>query len=95
MKASNGLAQVIAHHESERSLICDPSMTVKSGFAGIADNRSVRLGRPPGKNSDLNSIPVTVNLRKDVHKTVRKILLDDGGQFRNLVNELVSRWIDS
>ena len=86
-------------------------MTVKkSRFAGIADNRNklptlpeaplptitpVKMGRPPGKKTDPNYVQVTVYLRKDIHKTARKILLDDGGQFSDLVDELVSRWIDS
>ena len=86
-------------------------MTVKkSRFAGIADNRNklptlpeaplpaiapVKMGRPPGKKTDPNYIQVIVYLRKDIHKTARKILLDDGGQFSDLVDELVSRWIDS
>src|SRR5260370_37052754 len=52
-----------------------------------------KMGRPPGKKTDPNYVQVTVYLRKNVHKTARKLLLDDGRQFSDLVDELVSRWI--
>jgi len=52
-----------------------------------------KMGRPPGKKTDPKYIQVTVYLRKDVHRAARKLLLDDGGQFSDLVDELVSRWI--
>ena len=52
-----------------------------------------KMGRPPGKKTDPKYVQVTVYLRKDVHRTARKLLLDDGGQFSDLVDELVSRWI--
>ena len=80
----------------------------KSRFAGIADNRSklpslpdsplpttapVKMGRPPGKKTDPNYVQVTVYLRKDIHKAAKKLLVDDGGQFSDLVDDLVNRWL--
>lgn len=56
-----------------------------------ATNQKTR--RPPGKKTDPNYAQVTVYLRKEVHHTARKILFDDGRQFSDLVDELVSRWI--
>jgi len=38
---------------------------------------------------------MVVYLRKDIHDTARKILLDDRRQFSDLIDELVSRWISS
>lgn len=52
-----------------------------------------KMGRPPGKKTDPKYVQVTVYLRKDVHRAARKLLLDDGGQFSDLVDDLVSRWI--
>lgn len=52
-----------------------------------------KMGRPPGKSSDPDYIQVTVYLRKSVHQTARKMLIDERRQFSDLVDELVSRWI--
>jgi hypothetical protein len=53
-----------------------------------------KMGRPRGKKSDkANYTQVTVYLRKDVHRTARKMLFDDGRQLSELVDDLVSRWI--
>lgn len=52
-----------------------------------------KMGRPPGKSSDPNYIQVTVYLRKSVHQTARKMLIDERRQFSDLVDELVSQWI--
>ena len=52
-----------------------------------------KLGRPPGKSRDPNYTQVTVYLRKSVHRTARKMLIDERRQFSDLVDELVSQWI--
>ena len=79
----------------------------KSRFAGIAEIRSKlatepeqesaeptgRMGRPKGKSSDPNFTQVTVYMRKDVHRSARKLLFDDGRQFSDLVGDLVSKWV--
>lgn len=84
-------------------------MTTKSRFAGVA-TRHERLaaadpmpselatkstGRPPGKKTDPNYTQVTVYLEKKVHHNARKVLFDSHRQFSDLVNELVSNWLDS
>ena len=84
-------------------------MTTKSRFAGVA-NRHERLaaadpganeaavkssGRPPGKKTDPNYTQVTVYLEKKVHHSARKALFDSHRQFSDLVNELVTTWLDT
>jgi hypothetical protein len=54
---------------------------------------AAKMGRPPGKKADPKYVQVTVYLRKDVHRAARKLLLDDGGQFSDLVDDLVNRWV--
>ncbi len=84
-------------------------MTTKSRFAGVAtrherlaaadpsqDEGAVKSnGRPPGKKTDPNYTQVTVYLEKKVHHNARKVLFDSHRQFSDLVNELVSTWLDS
>lgn len=53
-----------------------------------------KMGRPPGKKTSADYVQVTVYLKKTVHTAARKILLDDRKQFSDLVNELVSNWIN-
>ena len=51
-------------------------------------------GRQPGKKDNPDYVQVTVYLRKDIYKTARKLLIDDGRQVSELVDNLVSHWID-
>ena len=44
---------------------------------------------------DPNYTQVTVYLRKNANQTARKFLIDEQRQFSDLVDELVSQWIDS
>ena len=83
----------------------------KTRFGGIADIRSKlpaagpepqlekvagKTGRPPGKKSDPAYNQVTVYLRKDLHRTAQKLLIDDDKRdFSDLVDELVSKWGDT
>ena len=52
-----------------------------------------KMGRPPGKKTNPEYTQVTVYLRKDVHRQAKKLLIDDGREFSELVDELVSTWI--
>lgn len=52
-----------------------------------------KLGRPAGKKGHPDYVQVTVYLKKSVHRTARKLLFDEGRQFSDLVDDLVSRWI--
>jgi hypothetical protein len=51
--------------------------------------------RQPGKKDNPDYVQVTVYLRKDIYKTARKLLIDDGRQVSELVDALVSKWIES
>ena len=51
-----------------------------------------KMGRPPGKKSNPDYTQVTVYLRKEVHQTARKLLIDESRQFSDLVDQLVSQW---
>ena len=53
-----------------------------------------KVGRPPGKKSDPDYAQVTVYLRKDNHLAAKKRLLDDGKEFSELVDELVTAWLE-
>ena len=54
---------------------------------------SVKTGRPPGKKSNPEYSQVTVYLRKGIHQTAKKFLIDDEKEFSELVDVLVSNWI--
>ena len=65
------------------------------GAASAAPSKTPRkVGRPPGKKSDPDYAQVTVYLRKDNHLAAKKRLLDDGKEFSELVNELVTAWLE-
>ena len=53
-----------------------------------------KVGRPPGKKSDPDYAQVTVYMRKDNHLAAKKRLLDDGKEFSELVDELVTAWLE-
>lgn len=52
-----------------------------------------RLGRPPGKKTSPDYVQVTVYLRRSVHQSARKLLIDERRQFSDLVDELVENWV--
>ena len=52
-----------------------------------------KMGRPAGKKTNPEYTQVTVYLRKDIHRRAKKILIDDGREFSELVDELVSNWV--
>ena len=62
--------------------------------ASARADASRKVGRPPGKKSDPDYAQVTVYLRKDNHLAAKKRLLDDGKEFSELVDELVSTWLE-
>ena len=51
-----------------------------------------KMGRPAGKKTNPEYTQVTVYLRKEVHRQAKKLLIDDGREFSELVDELVSKW---
>jgi hypothetical protein len=57
--------------------------------------RQRSIGRPTGKKTDPTYRQVTVYLQDHVHRTARKLLLDERKQFSDLVNELVSEWVNN
>jgi hypothetical protein len=54
----------------------------------------VKPGRPRGKSSDPAWSQVTVYLRTETHRGAQKLLFDERKQFSDLVEELVSDWIN-
>jgi hypothetical protein len=54
-----------------------------------------KMGRPPGKKTDPNYVQVTVYLRKSNHQAAKKILIDQEREFSELVDDLVTRWIEN
>jgi hypothetical protein len=55
---------------------------------------TAKMGRPPGKKTNPEYTQVTVYLRKDVHRQAKKLLIDDGREFSELVDELVNTWVE-
>ena len=53
----------------------------------------LKVGRPPGKKSNPDYTQATVYLRKQTHLAAKKRLLDEGKEFSELVEELVTQWI--
>lgn len=52
-----------------------------------------RTGRPAGKKSNPDYTQVTVYIRKGTHLAAKKVLLDDGREFSELVEELLIEWL--
>jgi hypothetical protein len=50
-------------------------------------------GRPRAKRSDPAYTPVTAYIRKDTHIAAKKLLLDEEKEFSELLEELVSAWV--
>ena len=83
----------------------------KSKFADVAERVTQRRSEPEaspalpapvakasrarGKKNDPNYVQVTVYLRKSVHQTAKKILIDQEREFSELVDDLVSQWTDN
>jgi hypothetical protein len=55
-----------------------------------------KIGRPPGKRSDPDWSPRTILMRRQTHKGVQRILLenDDERDLSELVDELLRGWVD-
>ena len=78
-----------------RPLLRQAKKPQERGAASAAPGKAPRkVGRPPGKKSDPDYAQVTVYLRKDNHLAAKKRLLDDGKEFSELVNELVTAWLE-
>lgn len=54
---------------------------------------SVHVGRPRAKRSDPDYQQVTAYIRRDTYTAARKRLFDDGREFSELVEDLVSGWL--
>lgn len=54
-----------------------------------------RRGRPTGKRSDPDYTQVTAYIRKAIYKDVQKALVDDEGEFSELVDGLLEKWLKS
>ena len=52
-----------------------------------------KVGRPPGKKSNPDYTQATVYLRKQTHLAAKKRLLDEGREFSELIEDLVTQWI--
>ena len=50
-------------------------------------------GRPRAKRSDPAYTPITAYIRKDTHIAAKKLLLDEDKEFSELLEELVSAWV--
>ena len=86
-----GVADRLARQRSEPELP-PPPVTPPIEVSAVEKKPS----RAPGKKSNKEDfVQVTVYLRKTTHTAARKLLLDqDRRQFSDLVEELVSHWIN-
>ena len=65
----------------------------KVAKAQRTDEMPKRMGRPRGKASDPDWRQVTVYLRRITHTAARKRLLDEDGDFSDLVQDLLTKWL--
>ena len=73
-----------------------PTETAPKTSTRKASARAVaprKVGRPPGKKSNPDYTQVTSYLRKQTHLAAKKLLLDEGREFSELVEDLVTQWI--
>ncbi len=54
--------------------------------------QTTTAGRPRAKRSDPEYQQITCYMRRDTYVAARKRLLDEDGEFSDLVEELVSKW---
>lgn len=67
------------------------STTQKSSNPTL-QNVQPRVGRPRAKRSDPEYQQVTAYIRRDTYTAARKLLLDEGREFSELVEDLVRQW---
>lgn len=65
------------------------------GARNAGADEGARRGRPTGKRSSPEYVPLTVYVRRETHRGVKIALLreDDGGEMSQLVEELLSGWL--
>ena len=68
----------------------------KKSSAG-SETEGRRRGRPSGKRSDPAFVQTTAYVRGDTYKAVRIALIqeDEGREYSELVEELLSKWLKS
>ena len=54
-----------------------------------------KMSRPQGKKRDPDYVQATVYIRKSVHRKAKQLLIDQEGEFSELVDTLVAKWVDS
>ena len=70
-----------------------PSNIPATQNADFSTTQMRRVGRPRAKRSDPAYQQVTAYIRKDTYTAARKLLLDDGREFSELVEELLGGWV--
>lgn len=75
----------------------DSGGSTKVRPASISETRNSerRVGRPRAKRSDPDFQQVTAYIRKSTYASARKLLIDDGREFSELVEELVQGWVNT
>ena len=53
------------------------------------------VGRPRAKRSNADYRQVTAYMRRQTYADARKLLFDDGREFSELIEELVTSWVRS
>jgi hypothetical protein len=69
--------------------------TVTPVTAPVANIEPAKKGRQKGKRSDPNYIQVGVYIPKSLDKDAKRLLIDEEGDFSDLVTALLQDWVSS
>jgi hypothetical protein len=70
-----------------------PATPSDIAHAGVSTRRGP--GRPPGKKTDNDFVQVTIYIKDETHRAVKKALLDEPRKkdFSDLVEDCLSKWL--
>ena len=78
---------------SQQSKISDTQQLDNSKSQESEVKESKTLGRPRGKRSNPDYTQVTSYIKKETHKSVQRVLLEQEKEFSELIQELLEEWL--
>lgn len=91
---SSKFTGILKAHREGRDEASEPPVEHKDKI--VEPPAPVRIGRPKtGKRSNVGYIQVTAYLRRDIHRAVKRELIDEDFDFSDLVGTLLEGWLKS
>ena len=90
-KSSSALAGIFddASEEARPQAVADPAKARSAGSAG--SNRQVDMPAPQRRSSHPGKKPVLIHIPEDMHRTLRQLSVEEGGEPLTVVTERLLR----